>query len=287
MIVKEYENARSYLQEHETALLEHEAVSQLVLYSAYKNLDITSSEKCIFGAVMDEDKPVIHYCNVTPDNMTIYAENHQKESIAKASALLADNMAVNHIPIVGLNARQDICQVFIEHYKKNTNSIFLEKLGMDIMEIRKLYDITPVEGNHRLAAMDEVKLITDWMISFQLEALANEINYETALEHATKLIEENRFHVYEDKDQQPVSMAAVTRQLVHGVVISYVYTPEEFRGKGYAATNIYYMSKGCLEQGNEFCTLFVDKRNPLSTRAYEKVGYLVLEDNYEYKIMVT
>lgn len=285
MIVKKYENASSYLHDQEAALLEHEAVSQLVLYSAYKNLDVASNDKCVFGAVMDEEKPVLHFCNVTPDNMAIYAENHPKESIAKASALLADYMANNHIPLIGLNAGQDICQAFIEQYKKLTNSTFLEKLGMDIMEIRKVNDITPVEGQHRLAVPEEVKLITDWMISFRLEALASEINYETALERATKLIEENKFHIYEDKGQQAVSMAAVARQLIHGIVIDYVYTPEEFRGKGYAAANVYYICKEYLEQGTEFCTLFVDKRNPLSTRAYEKVGFRVLEDDYEYKIL--
>jgi predicted GNAT family acetyltransferase len=29
----------------------------------------------------------------------------------------------------------------------------------------------------------------------------------------------------------------------------------------------------------------VDKKNPLSNRAYEKVGYKVIEDNFEYKII--
>jgi predicted GNAT family acetyltransferase len=80
-------------------------------------------------------------------------------------------------------------------------------------------------------------------------------------------------------------MAVITRKLPHGTAIAYVYTPEEYRGKGYAAANMYYLSKKLLEQGGEFCTLFVDKKNPLSNRAYEKVGYKILEDSYEYRIV--
>ncbi|HWT76841.1 MAG TPA: GNAT family N-acetyltransferase, partial [Mobilitalea sp.] len=76
------------------------------------------------------------------------------------------------------------------------------------------------------------------------------------------------------------------RQLIHGIAINYVYTPEEFRGKGYAAANIYYMCKNYLENGNDFCSLFVDKKNPLSARSYEKIGFQFLEDNYEYAILI-
>lgn len=287
MVVKEYENAQAYLNDYEADLLEHEAVSQLILYNAYQNKSAPASEKCMFGVILDDDKPLLHYCNVAPHNMAIYAGNIGKDMIGPASALLADYMVGNHIPFAGLNAKQEICLAFIEQYKKSVNCTFVEKLGMDIMELREVNEIKPVEGKHRLASPEEVKLVTDWMISFQLEALANEINYENALEKATKLIEENKLHVYEDAEQKIVTMAAATRKLVHGIGIHYIYTPEEYRGKGYAAANIYYMSKELLEQGNEFCSLFVDRKNPISTRAYEKVGYHILEDNYEYKLLLT
>lgn len=285
MVVKIYENARAYLIEHEAALLEHEALSQLVLYNAYRNPDTEACDSCLFGIITDEDIPILHFSNVAPKNMAVYAGDHPKETIIRASAALADFMADNHITFSGLFARLDVCQAFTEQYKNLTNTAFLAKLGMDIMEIRQVNDIKPKEGKHRLAMPDEVKMITDWMIRFQIEALASEIDYETALEHTSRLLENNKIYIYEDMGQA-VSMAAATRQLIHGVAINYVYTPEEFRGKGYAATNLYYMSKEFLEQGNEFCTLFVDKRNPLSSRAYEKVGFRMLDEIYEYKLIV-
>ena len=37
---------------------------------------------------------------------------------------------------------------------------------------------------------------------------------------------------------------------------------------GYAVANIYNISKKYLDEGNEYCTLFVDKKNILSKRVY-------------------
>jgi predicted GNAT family acetyltransferase len=156
---------------------------------------------------------------------------------------------------------------------------------MDIMEIRKINEIKPVEGKTRLVSGSEAKLIADWLIQYQLESLASEMDYEAALKKANDLIENKNMYVYENSENKAVSMAATQRKLKNGMAISMVFTPEEFRGKGYAAANIYYLSKELLENGCEFCTIFADKKNPVSNRAYEKVGYIILEENYDYSIM--
>ncbi len=285
MLVKEYENARNYLKDHEENLLKNEAASQLVLYEAYLNQSAT--DKKLFGVVMEEGIPLLHFCNITPHNMAVYAQSSGKDVTGPAAVLLADYMASNRIPFKGIHAKQEICIPFIEQFKKNVTCTFLEKLSTDIMEIREVNEIKPVEGKHRLALPEEVKLVTDWMVDFQLEALASEINYEKALYKATQFIQENKLYIYEDAEQKPVSMVVASRQLANGVALNYVYTPEEFRGMGYAAANVYFLSKKLLEQGNQFCTLFVDRKNPISARAYEKIGYHILEDNFEYILLQT
>lgn len=281
MVVKEYENARTFLNDYEPILIENEAVSQLILYNAYQNLTVSENEKCIFGVVSEEEEAVILFCNVEPYNLVVFTTEHNINAITA----LADFLSSNHISITGINARQDVCLIFMEHYKKSVNSIFVEKFGMEIMEIREVNDIKPVEGTFRLAIAEEVKLITNWMIQFQIEALASEMDYEAALNKATLLIEEHKIYVYENIEQKVVSMAIASRKLIHGMALSYVFTPEEFRGNGYASANVFYISKEMLESGFEFCTLFADKQNPVLSRAYEKVGYKILEDHYEYKIV--
>lgn len=284
MIIKEYDDPSKFIAEYETLMLEKEAVSQLVLYSAYKTQNLEFKDKTLFGAVRKDDTDILLFSNVPPHNLILYAII--SEYLSEAAAAVADFLSEHQIRIAGVNGKLDVCQSFIEQYKLHMNCSFVQKRGMDIMEIRKVNEIKPVEGNHRLALPDEDKLIADWMIQFQIEALTSELDYEAALNRAKRYIEEGKVYLYEDSEQKVVSMAIAARKLVNGICITYIFTPEEFRGKGYAAANIYYVSKEQLEQGKDFCTLFVDKNNPLTNRAYEKVGYTVLEDNYEFVAII-
>lgn len=283
MEVKLLGSAQEFLDEYRETLLKQEALSQLVFSNAMSVINAQAEAGGMFGVVLDEDKPILLFSNVMPNNLAIYvAENN---NAVDASVALADFLGISHVSIAGINARNDICQSFMEQYKKHIDCTFTEKLGMDILEIRSLNDITPIDGKQRLALPEEVKHATDWMLQFQMEAKASEMDYEAALNTARKLIDEHKIYYFENADEEVVSMAVIGRQLIHGVTITYIFTPEEHRGKGYAAANVYYLSKYLLEQGNEFCTIFVDKKNPLSERAYEKVGYYYLEDNYEYIVI--
>jgi predicted GNAT family acetyltransferase len=283
MIVKEYENAHKFLEDYKAVLLEREAVSQLLLYSACQEENLASNRGSIFGAVLKDNTAILLYCIVPEYGLLLYP-SLQDEAV-EAVTLLADFLAEKKIKITGVIAKLELCQSFIEQYKKQVNITFLQKLGTDIMEIRKVNEIKPTEGIQRLALPEDAKLVADWMLRFQMEALLSELDYEAALKNAEALIEEEKIYLYEITGHTVVSMAIAARKLLNGIAITYIYTPEEYRGNGYAAANIYYLSKALLEQGQKFCTIFVDKNNQLSIRAYEKVGYQILDDNYEFKTL--
>ena len=283
MIVKEYGNADLFLKEYEAILLEREAAAQLLLYFAYQSRTDQNVGKELYGAVLLETKIVLLFGIIHGVDLIIYTAIKDEEE--EGARVTADYLGNRHIGIGSLNARQILCQSFIEQYKNYVKGSFIGKLWTDIMELRQLNDIKAAVGGQRQANLKDAKLIADWMIQFQIEALMDEADYEAALLRATQLINRKELYLYEDEEHRVVSMAAATRRLVHGMGITYVFTPEEYRGKGYAAANIYYLSKTLLNQGFEFCTLYVDKKNPLSNRAYEKVGYKVIEDNYDYKII--
>lgn len=291
MEVKEYRDAQAFLEDYEAVMLEQEAVSQLVLYSAYhsfqnqtvQNDNANIDNTAVFGAVTEDDKVILLFADVIPYNLDVYVVKQEKAS--PASAALADYLGKNHIAVNGIVAVNDVCSGFMEVYKKLAGISFRKKLGIDIMELRKVNELIPIEGSHRLADPSEAKLVAEWMIEFQMESLESEMDYEAALKRAEKLINEKKIYFYEDMEQKVVTMAVAARKLVHGTAITYIFTPEEHRGKGYAAANIFYLSKELLEQNNDFCTVFVDKKNPLSGRAYEKVGYKTVGDIYEYNII--
>lgn len=284
MEVKVYSDAEEYLLHNESILLENEVLSQLVLYNAYQCRQKSRNIDILFGVVMDGEKIILHFSNIPANNMAVYIQD-QSGNIREAARVLADFMADNHANMEGIYARLEICEAFIEEYRKKVKCTFAEKIAADIMEVRQLNEIKPAEGRTRLALPDEIKMLTDWIIQFQIEALTKEINYEAALIRITNMINDNRLYVFENNEGTVVTMAAASRKLVHGIAINYIYTPEEYRGMGYAATNIYNISKKYLDEGYEFCSLFLDKKNMLSKRAYEKVGYRVVDDIYEYKLL--
>ncbi len=283
MIIKEYGNADLFLNEYETELLEMEVSSQLLLCAASQSQNSLADMKELFGAVLDEDKVLLLFA--IPNNLELLLYSCDVQTELKAAAALADYLGEKSTILSGLNAKQSLCQSFIDHYKKYHKGTIIQKLGTDIMELRKLNDVKPVIGLQRLATMEDVKLVADWIIQFQIDAMIDEADYEATVLKASQMIARGQVYLYENENNQVVSMAAATRKLVHGMGITYIFTPPEHRGQGYAAANIYYLSKQLLEQGYEFCTLFVDKLNPLTNRAYEKLGYNVIEDNYEYKII--
>ena len=275
-------SAKEFLMKYENIMLQQEAVSQLVLYSAYQEKD-NENHHGIFGAVITEEKLALLFCNVLPHNLVMYAV--LPKETPKAAAALADYILEEKIKINGIIGRKEVCQDFINQYKKNKECTFVEKLTADILELRSLNELKPVEGIHRLAHISEVKMITDWMIEFQMETLTSEMDYEAALVKARQYINSRDVYIFETPEQKVVTMAITTRRLQNGIAIAYVYTPEEYRSQGYAATNMYYLSKALLAEGYQFCTLFADKENLLSHRAYEKVGFQLLEESYEYELI--
>lgn len=283
MIIKEYDRAHKFLEDYEAVLLEREAAGQMILYNAFQYRNDNIVEEGSFGAVLQEDKVILIYCFLNEQNLIIYSANQQLSS--EASIILAEHMAKSNRLVQILEARSDLCLSFIEEYKNHIEFSYQAMLGLDIMEARVVNEIKPIEGRQRIAKPEDARLLADWMIEYKIEALACELDYEAALKKVTKYIDENRVYLYENDYLQVVSMAIAARKLLHGMAITYVYTPEEQRGKGYAAANLYYMSRELLDQGYEFCTLFVDKKNPLASRAYVKVGYVILEDYYQYNLI--
>lgn len=284
MKIINYETVSKFLEENKSILLERESVSQLILFNALINeKESTSPTKCFGKVVDDKNGPLLLFANVHPYNLLIHAVCPR--GYTSGVIELADYIIDRGIEINGLNTKKEICDCFIEEYKrKQLGYDFKENLAMDIMELRSLKEIKLAEGKFRNAKLDDLDIIAKWMVEFASDALGESVFYDDQIPKAKHMIESRAFYVFENTEGILVSMAAAARQLPNGVCINYVYTPEQYRNKGYAATNMYYLSKSILDQGNQFCTLFVDKKNPISNRVYKKIGYEIIEDQFDYRL---
>lgn len=83
-------------------------------------------------------------------------------------------------------------------------------------------------------------------------------------------------------DGRPRSMAVAGRRTIQGRCVSYVYTPPEERGKGYAAELVARVSQKILDEGALYCCLFTQLDNQVSNRIYQRMGYQFLAEFRKY-----
>ena len=290
MKVITYKKVGDFLNDNYSDLINNEITAQLLFYSAMVNKELTTYKECIFGKVIDENKnsTVLIFLNCLPNNLLVNPIS--MDGLYEAINDLSLYFIKHKVKLNGLNAKKEICDLFIKcmnnnlSNKKKETLLFEEHLALDIMALRKLKAMDLKEGRTRLANTDELGLINNYMVDFYREALHEEVSYEEQVVKVERLLHNNKIYVFENQDHQIVTMAATTRTLVNGVCINYVYTPREYRGHGFAKTNMYHICKGILEEGYQFCSLFVDKTNPISNQVYIDVGFMVIDDQYAYVI---
>lgn len=284
MEVRIYATVQKFLKYNEEVLLEKEAITQLILSNAFVNREKETNNEILFGRVEDESGVVkLIFANVSPYNLLIY--NLSEDSLGSVQALI-DYLIEAKVNLRGINANNKICSEFIPYYSEKTGDILKEYLSMDIMELRELNNSVRLpHGNFRNAKLKDMDLLVEWYNNFAKEALNEEVPIEKAKAYLNVKLESNCLYIFEDENHKPMAMAAATRQLVNGVSVSLVYSSKEARGKGYGLAVVYNLSKEYLGRGNKFCSLFVDKKNPVSNGVYKKLGYKILENNYDYRIV--
>lgn len=79
-------------------------------------------------------------------------------------------------------------------------------------------------------------------------------------------------------------MAASVRPTRRAIAIGGVYTPPQWRGRGYATSCVAALSELLLGRGFEFCVLYTDLANPTSNGIYARIGYRPVRDFLMYEL---
>ncbi|MSO57101.1 MAG: GNAT family N-acetyltransferase [Acidobacteria bacterium] len=149
-----------------------------------------------------------------------------------------------------------------------------------IHETRKVVDsdLPRPRGRFRAATPADQDLLTAWTDVFVADAKIPEpVDSSRVVADA---IRRERLHVWDNG--QPVSMAAWTGKTPSGVRINFVYTPREFRGKGYGTACVSALTQQQLQQGNAFCWLYTDLSSAASLNIFKRIGYWPVSDVSEY-----
>lgn len=281
MDLKLYPTPGGFLRDNQEYLSRFEASTQLNHGNAAAHAGEPCSPDLLFGRYEQEGQAVLLFGNAAPWNLCLNAPPMENPAPAlAASELLAEELRSKSIPIAGVTGREALCQAFMKSY----GGEFQVRSMLDIMVLHQLIPPPVVEGRVRPAVMGELDVLTRWMCRFMEEALHEPADWEVRREACRKRIESGSRWVLEAPDGALLSTASTSRRMSHSIGISAVYTPPERRGKGYCQFTVASLCREMLASGFEACTLFVDKKNPISNRVYQKIGFEILEESSEYKL---
>lgn len=150
---------------------------------------------------------------------------------------------------------------------------YSQKRGLRVFRITRVIEPPRASGRMRAANDGDLQLVQQWAAAFSAEIGEPDPN---SAQTARSFIGERRLFIWDDP--MPVSMAAWAGPTPNGVRINFVYTPHEFRGRGYASNLVAQLTQDRLDSGRKFCFLFTDRDNPTSNSIYQKLGYEPVAD---------
>jgi predicted GNAT family acetyltransferase len=164
----------------------------------------------------------------------------------------------------------------------------LTEQGVNLYMAQRIYRLDTVTfpenipGEMRQATAGERDLLVRWMAGFQADIGAQVDTKRIEQQVDNALQSRNRgLYLWVDGGQ-PVSMAGSTGPTPHGIRIGAVYTPPEFRKRGYASACVAAVSQAMLDSGRQFCFLYTDLSHPTSNQIYQDIGYRPVSDVDEY-----
>jgi predicted GNAT family acetyltransferase len=151
-----------------------------------------------------------------------------------------------------------------------------------IYELRHVvFPERPPPGELRLAARRDLDVLVHWLNEFAEETKVGTVNLPTFAENH---INNKTVFVWEDEGEAR-SSSLYAGKTPNGVRIGFVYTPPEFRRRGYASACVAALSRRALDAGNQFCCLYTDLSNPVSNDIYQRIGYTPVCDVVDYNFV--
>jgi GNAT superfamily N-acetyltransferase len=137
----------------------------------------------------------------------------------------------------------------------------------------------PPAGELRLGVPAERERLIAWHDAFAAEAGGH--GGAHAIASVDSRLASGDLFVWDDGG--PKSVAAISPAVAGVVRIGPVYTPPEFRSRGYAGMAVAEVTRRALARGARGCMLFTDLANPTSNKIYTEVGYRRFGDWEEHR----
>ncbi|MBD2414156.1 GNAT family N-acetyltransferase [Nostoc calcicola FACHB-389] len=278
MKVYRFQNATEFYARVKDYLLNQEAMHNLLLgisHTLIENPDHYDEKPYL--ATVEENGDIVAVAMRTPPRLLLLSQIKDFQAVE----LLAQDLSISYPSLPGVNAPTNEAQAFILAWHSLTGQSYQLKLALRIFQLEKVKPISQVAGYLRLATDKDRELLKNWYESFSLEALGEiESNAERWVQ---RVLHQGTAYLWQD--EVPVSIACHVGNTPNGARISIVYTPPEYRRRGYASVCVAALSQTLLDRGNKLCFLFTDLANPTSNHIYQEIGYQQVGDWHNYSFV--
>jgi predicted GNAT family acetyltransferase len=197
-----------------------------------------------------------------------------------AASVVAGALTELDPDLPAVNGPRELAEAFAAAWTAHTGA-----RGREVMASRlyALDDLLPptVPGRGRLAREADAELLIRWRKAFVAEA----VPFAQGRDRSEAMVRDGLSRgdglVIWEHDGHPVSTANAAIPSAGMTRVNAVYTPPEWRGRGYGSAATAVAARWALDAGAEHVLLYTDLANPTSNSIYQKIGFRPVFDASE------
>lgn len=261
----------------EALLLDKEAENNLPLGILERLKKSHGKEACHLISFQENGKPVFMSMRTPPHLWIIPSLNHWEPAHIRA---FVQYLVKEEQDVPGVLGERNAVEFFLKEWMRHTGQEAELQMEQGIFRLNQLKTIQKQKGQLIEADASYQSLVENWLEQYGKETGENHVAGR-AKELAESLIEDQRLHLW-IVDGTAVSMASRARTTKNGATINAVFTPDQYKRKGYASQAVWHLTDKLLHSGYSFCSLYTDLANSTSNSIYKKIGYEKIGDSIVY-----
>ena len=276
-----YDKINQFDEREKSYLLQHEAAHSLIL--GIIDTLIRSPERFTkkpYLGVVEEDDTILAVAVRTTPHKLVLSRSLNSETLQA----IAQHLYSSSEPLPGVIAPATEAKTFAEIWQALTEQTYTLSMAQRIYQLETVQLIPKASGYLRRATNSECELLINWCKAFSKEAIGDEVAEQDNKRFVERRLSEGSLYLWQDN--VPVSMAGFSGTTPNGIRINLVYTPPEYRKKGYASSCVAALSQTLLNQGHKYCFLITDLTNSTSNHIYQTVGYQPVCDLNDYSFAI-
>lgn len=278
MQLRRFDNTKEFWHDAQDYLLQHEAEHNLLLGISHTLLHYPDRyPNPPYLAIAETNGNILAAAIRTPPYKLVLS----KAQDLNALTLIAEDLQDYPEQLPGVSGLVAEAETFLQVWQTLTGQSYRQVKEMRIHQLTQVEPVATASGYLRPTTEDDHPLLLDWFTSFASEV--GEVVSQDAEQAVNTGLKRQSIHLWEDNI--PVSWASGSQSLPAAARIGPVYTPPEYRRKGYATACVAALSQKLLDQGCHSCFLFTDLANPTSNHIYRAIGYRPIYDWHDYSFI--